>query len=458
MFNQKTIWFLFVLLALCVSCDQAANTTQDNGPVEVVESEPEPTETTPPPTAVPEGIWVDTTEDLGPISPLVYGTNYGPWMAVTVENQPAFEASGLKYIRFPGGRWGDSHNLRDYQVRQLMVYAEQLDAEVTVSARLLEGSPEQAADLVKMVNEDMGHDIEWWSIGNEPSLYATMQNSPDWDTVHFNEQWRLYADAMLEADPNIKLMGPNTHQFRQDESTNPKDANGLDWMREFLRENGDMVDVVTFHRYPFPDSMMDPLPTVDMLRDNSPEWDEIIPKIREVIMEETGRDIPIGVMEINSNWSDVSGGDATPDSHYNAIWWGDVLTRLIKQDVYMVTHFALQSKSAGWAMLGRTTVRPTYYTYQLFHQLGEDRVFVHSDDEMINILAAKRDDGALTVLMINRADDPISHPFSVDGESQMEADERWVLDLEHNAENTGNSSIDGSIELPGQSMTLLVFK
>ncbi|MEM8863846.1 MAG: hypothetical protein AAGD96_36520, partial [Chloroflexota bacterium] len=290
------------------------------------------------------------------------------------------------------------------------------------------------------------------------SLYATMQNSPQWETSYFNKQWRLYADAMIEADPNIKLMGPNTHQFRQDESTNPKDENGLDWMREFLRENGDMIDVVTFHRYPFPDSMMDPLPTVDMLRENSPEWDEIVPKIREVILEETGREIPIGIMEINSNWSDVSGGDATPDSHYNAIWWGDVLTRMIKQDVYMVTHFALQSKSAGWAMMGRTTVRPTYYTYQMFDQMGEDKVKVHSDDAMVNILAAKRADGTLTLLLINRADDVISHPLSIDGETQLEAAEHWVLNPVHNAENLGATTIDGAVKLPGQSMTVFVFK
>lgn len=461
MLLKRTGWFLFVLLASCVGCSQiepAEQLNESNASNESVEVVEQPTETALPATAVPAGLWVDTTQDLGAISPLVYGTNYGPWMAITVENQPALEASGLKYIRFPGGRWGDTYNLRDYQIRQLMVHADQLDAEITISARLLGSSPEQAADLVKLVNDEMGHDIEWWSIGNEPSLYATMQNSPEWETTHFNEQWRLFANAMLEADPDIRLMGPNTHQFRQDESANPKDENGLDWMREFLKENGDMIDVVTFHRYPFPSSMMDPLPTVEMLRQNSPEWDEIIPKIRQVIQEETGRDIPIGIMEINSNWSDVSGGVATPDSHYNAIWWADVLTRMIKQDVYMVTHFALQSKSSGWAMMGRTTVRPTYYTYQIFDRLGEEKVAVHSDDDMINILAAKRADGALTVLLINRADDPISHPLTIDGVTQLDIAERWVLDPEHNAEDLGPSSTDGNIELPGQSLTLLVFK
>ena len=46
-------------------------------------------------------------------------------------------------------------------------------------------------------------------------------------------------------------------------------------------------------------------------------------------------------MEISSNYTDVAGGDATPDSFYNAIWWGDVLGRMINQEVDMVTQFAL---------------------------------------------------------------------------------------------------------------------
>ena len=451
---RKIVRFLFVLgiCSFLYACSQAAVPE----PVIEVEATEVPTEE-PIPTEVPAGLWVDTTQDLGPISPLVYGTNYGPWMVVTVENQPAFEASGLTYLRFPGGRWGDTYDLRDYQLRQLKTHVEQIDATVTISTRLLGGSPAQSADLVKMANDEFDLGVEWWSIGNEPSLYVALQDATEWDTVHFNQQWRLHAEAILEVDPSIKLMGPNTHQFRQDESTNPKDENGLDWMREFLRENGDMVEVVTFHRYPFPVSRSNPLPTVDMLRDNSSEWDEIIPTIREVIREETGRDIPIGIMEVNSNYSDVSGDIATPDSHYGAIWWGDVLTRLIKQDVFMVTHFALQNNTAGWGMMGRVDVRPAYYTYQLFQRLGENKVAVHSDDEMINILGARRADGALTVLLINRADDAIVHPLSIDGETGLVANERWVLDLEHNAENMGESSLDGMIELPGQSMTLLVF-
>ncbi|MFT5197121.1 MAG: hypothetical protein ACI85U_004161 [Candidatus Promineifilaceae bacterium] len=459
---RKITWLLFGLLlfATIVSCgqsDQAEVVANAETTVTVAMPIIEPTEPTASP--VSAGIWIDPSAALNEISPLVYGTNYGPWQAVSVENQPAFEASGLKFLRFPGGRWGDSNNLRDYHIKQLMAHVDQLDGDVTISARLLDGTPEQAADLMRLVNDKLGHDVRYWSIGNEPSLYADLQKADEWDTVYFNQQWRLFADAMLAVDPEITLLGPNTHQFLADESANPKDENGLDWMREFLKANGDMVDVVTFHRYPFPQSKTNPLPTVDQLRENSREWDQIIPKIRQVIKEETGRDIPIGVMEINSNWSNASGGDATPDSHFGGIWWADVLARMIQQDVDMVTHFALQSKSAGWAMLGRIDVRPTYYVYQLYQKLGETRLASGSDDRYVTVLAARRAaDDALTVVLINLADDPVTHSFQIGDETAVSVDEVWLFDPEHNAENLGSVELNGSIELPGQSMTLLVIK
>ncbi len=452
--------FVLSLIILVAGCSQAEAPAPVADEVdEAVQAEPTEAPTEAPATPVPAGVWIDPSQSLGEINPLVYGTNYGPWQAVTVENMPRLDESGLKFIRFPGGRWGDSNNLRDYQIRQLMTHVDQIDGDVTISARLLGGTPEQAADLVKLVNEELGHDVRLWSIGNEPSLYRTMQQAEEWDTVYFNEQWRQFAEAMLAVDPEITMLGPNTHQFRTDESTNPKDVNGLDWMREFLKVNGDLVDVVTFHRYPFPTNLADPIPPREELRNNSEEWDEIIPKIREVILEETGRDIPIGIMEINSNWSDAAGSETTPDSHLNAIWWADVLARMIKQDVDMVTHFALQSNKSGWALMNRTDVRPTYYTYQVYDHLGETKVAAGSDERYVTVLAAERDsDSALTILLINRADDPMTVPFEIAGETSVSASERWLFDAEHNAENLGAASLDGTIELPGLSMTLLVIE
>jgi hypothetical protein len=47
---------------------------------------------------------VDVNAVVGEISPFVYGANYGPHSAVTVDLFEVAENAGLTFLRFPGGR------------------------------------------------------------------------------------------------------------------------------------------------------------------------------------------------------------------------------------------------------------------------------------------------------------------------------------------------------------------
>lgn len=422
---------------------------------------PAPTNTavpSPEPTVIPSGLYVDAVEPVAEINPLVYGTNYGPWTVVTVDVQDEFAASGLTYLRFPGGRWGDTFDIQEYQLDQFFDLADQIDAEMTISVRLLGGTPEAAAELVRYVNIEQERGVRYWSIGNEPSLYVDLQGASEWDTAFYNEQWRIIAEAMKEVDPSIELLGPNIHQFSAPFEARPKDPSGNDWLRDFLEANGDMVDVVTVHRYPFPQSRMDPLPTIDDLRNNSKEWDDLVPALRQEIRDVLGKDLPIGVMEINSNYTDVAGGEATPDSYYNAIWWGDVLGRMINQDVDMVTHFVINNGRAGLGLLGRTEPRPIYFTYLLYQQMGDQRLFSQSDDELVSVVAARRDDGMVTVILVNLGDEAVTKPLAIRGVEAETAVSTTILAPDQFAEEIGATDFANGVTLPGQSMTLLVIE
>lgn len=447
-------------LLLTISLISAIGCANSTSPQPLTPSPAPPTETPlppPTPTVIPDGLYVDATAPSSPISPLVYGTNYGPWLVVTVDVQEEFEASGLTYLRFPGGRWGDTHDIREYHIDQFMDLAATIDAEVTISVRLLGGTPEKAAELVRYVNIEEGHGVTYWSIGNEPSLFIDLQDAPEWDTTYYNEQWRLFATAMLEVDPDIQLIGPNIHQITADPTGRPKDPSGNDWLETFLQTNGDLVDVVTFHRYPFPISRTDPIPTIDQLRDNPQEWDDIIPAVRETVIEITGEDKPLGIGEINSNYTDTFGFETSPDGFYNAIWWGDVLGRLINQEVDMVNHFALtQIKNSGWGMLGKRDVRPTYYVYQLYQQFGDELLFSETDDPYVSIVAARRDDGAITVMLTNLTDEAQEKPLQIVGVDTAKADV-WTIEPEVFAKNLGEMEVGSTVTLPSQSMRLLVF-
>jgi len=267
---------------------------------------------------------------------------------------------------------------------------------------------------------------------------------------------------MKEVDPTIELVGAEINQFSHDPSggatTNfgPRDE---EWFVEFLKANGDLVDVVSFHRYPFPRSRVSGPPSIAELRQSAQEWDRIIIHARELIHRHTGRDLPIAVTEFNSAYDKSVGGDATPDSHYNAIWMADVLGRMVKNGVFMANEWALTAKGGygGLGLIAQDDVFPAYYTYQLYRKFGEELVYSSSDAPELSIYAARRADSALTVMVINLSLEEKEKALRIGDQAGVEA-ETWLFDPSHKAENLGKLPLSGKISFPGQSITLYIIK
>lgn len=433
-----------ILLSACV----AANTL----PTEL------PSTLTPvPPTPVSGGIYINPTQSHGPISPYVYGINTGPWASVPFErNQDALDLQ-FKFLRYPGGSWGDQNNLQKYQIDQYVAYSRQMGAEPSICVRVPGSTPEKAAELVRYTNIDKGYAVKYWCIGNEPTLYQTTDIGKDYDTARFNQVWREFAVAMKAVDPSILIYGPEVHQYTANPDANPKDTNGLDWMDEFLKSNGDLVDIVSIHRYPFP---RDPniTTTVEDMRANPSEWESIIPYLRSRVQELTGRDLPIAVTEINSHWSQAVGTQASPDSFYNALWWADVLARLIRQDVEIVTYFMLPTGAGGFGLFSRMAeIRPTYYAFKIYQHFGSELVDAVSGTPDITAYAALRQDGRLTVMVINLSSDNQSLPMQIVGNWNLT--ESWLFDSTHSVEQVEKHTFSNgsAVTFPAQSINLIVF-
>ncbi|MCU0515077.1 MAG: hypothetical protein MUE40_21180 [Anaerolineae bacterium] len=280
----------------------------------------------------------------------------------------------------------------------------------------------------------------------------------DYSVADLNAQWRPIAEAMLAVDPNIILIGPDLSQYPGTAAENPRDVNGTDWLEGFLEVNGDMVDIVAVHRYPFPRGNRS-ITRVDDLRNNAREWETIIPFLRAAVERSTGGTRPVAVTEINSHWSRVSEGEATPDSFYNAIWYADVLGRLIRQRVEIVTYFEFYgAEGRPLSLIDRYVVRPTYYTYQLYSRFGTTLVSATAPDDLVTIYAATREDGALTLMIVNLADDAQTRTLALTGFTPGGPAAVFRLDAEHNAASLGTTALDAGslITLPGQSVTLYI--
>jgi len=231
------------------------------------------------------------------------------------------------------------------------------------------------------------------------------------------------------------------------------------WFVDFLKANGDLVDIVSFHRYPFPRSSRSGPPTKDELRQNAQEWDQIIIHARELIHQHAGRDLPIAITEFNSAYDKSVGGEATPDSHFNAIWLADVLGRMIKNGVFMANEWALTAKggAGGLGLVGQYDVYPAYYTYQLYRRFGTGLVYSSSDDPDVSIYAARREDGALTVIVVNLSLEEKVKAIDIEGQAEVQA-EAWLFDPDHKAENIGTLEISNSITIPPESVILYIIQ
>ncbi len=415
------------------------------------------------PSPIPDTLYVNPSQSLGMISPLIFGSNYGPWQVVSVDMLQAAYDSGVTILRFPAGSWGDHNNVATYQIDQFMTFANKVGATAIFNVRLLDGTPEQAAEMVRYTNIEKKYNVQYWAIGNEPTLYnGELKNRGEtYDIQRFNREWRIFAEAMKKVDPTIKLVGAEINQFSYDytpgATTNFSERDEA-WFIEFLKANGDLVDVVSFHRYPFPRTNVSGPASIDELRQNAQEWDKIIIHARELIHQYAGRDIPIAITEFNSDYSHSVGGEATPDSHFNAIWLSDVLGRLIKNDVYMANHWLLASKGGlgGWGLVGAWVIQPSYYVYQLYKQFGSELVYSSSDDPDLSIYAARREDGSFTVIIINLAREEKTKAIRIEDHDEVQA-ETWLFDPSHTAEYAGKTDITGNITVPAQSMTLYIF-
>lgn len=448
---MRRILSTFISLFFLVSCIGAA--TSSPTPI------PTPGRSA---TPYPNALYVNPDISLGEISPLVYGSNYGPWLVVSMDMLPKAYESGITILRFPGGAWGDHNNVTRYQIDQFMTFAEKVGADAMFNVRLLGGTPEQAAEMVRYTNIEKQYKVKYWGIGNEPTLYNSevKKFKETYDTVRFNKEWREFALAMKAVDPSIKLIGAEINQFSfsyQDGKTTNFSEWDETWFIDFLKANGDLVDIVSFHRYPFPRSSVSGPPTMEELSKNAQEWDEIILHARELMLEHTGRDLPIAITEFNSAYDKSVGGEATPDSHLNAIWMADVLGRMIQNDVFMANVWSLVTKGGygGLGLIGQSDVMPSYYTYQLYKRFGTELIYSSSSYGDVSIYAARRKDGALTLMLVNLSPEARIKPLVVEGRPTVKG-EAWFFDESHRAENIGIMESAGTVELPAQSVLLLI--
>jgi alpha-L-arabinofuranosidase len=357
---------------------------------------------------------IDTTQILREIPSTVYGANFGLLNVIPVDLIEEALNSGVYFWRFPGGRVGDVQDLQNSQIDSFIRDARTYGMEPLIHVRLENGTPENGAEIVEYVNIEKEYNVRYWSVGNEPDLYD------DFDVPRLLSEWREIVLAMKAIDPSIIIVGPDISQFTGEEGNEYLDVRH-NYLRDFLQANGDLVDVVSVHRYPFPQNNQQT--TIADLRANAPEWTEYAQNLRRYADDYGRSEMQMGFMETNSHWSATIGGEATADSRYHAVWWADVLGRLITENVDFVAYYSMQSNDqlGVFGLMARFEVRPTYYVYQLYKNFGNRLVFTQSSDNDVRIYGALNDNNQLTMIVINLSDDEKTRSLVLNGSEGGEA-------------------------------------
>jgi len=374
--------------------------------------------------SAPATITVHADQPLAPVSPLLFGHNYGPWMNITDPYIALYRDIGATLLRFPAGNWGDENDLFPNNLDDLATLARALGAEVVVQARLFRGTPEKAAQVVRYCNVEHDYNFRYWEIGNEPDLYKNRRRrdgDPEFNVEWYNARFREFAMAMKAVDPDIQIAGPVvTGGWRE-------------WMPAFIAANGDIVDVLSWHWYAHGDELSDAAALATPY-----QIEEQIETIRAWWRDPTVNPLgyqrpvpPLLLSEYSISWA--SSRHRHLGSEIDALWSAEVVGRMANLGLEMAAHFALQG--TNWhGMIGMLEdPRPVYGIYHLYAHWGTTQVAVESSDEaLLPAFASLRDDGSLALLVVNK--DPAQvreatvnvRGFRVGKQAQV-----WLQDEEH---------------------------
>ena len=326
-----------------------------------------------------------------------------------------------------GSRWLTTSHMDDFVELSRAVGADPL-----IAVNMKTATAQQAADMVRYANVERGYGVTWWQLGNEPDHRDGETSGPD----EYARDAITFARAMRDVDPSIKLVGGEIMT-----GAHVMGSNGArDWMTPILQQAGRELNGVSWHYYPLDSNQQSSgssaYPTVENLfQETATDWrpssltfaNEVFPHLkrqRDAYAPGAG----IWVTEIaedsaNGGHPDIVGTTA------GMLWTADVMGRFAAHGPTAVVKFLFASGSGHQFTLldPERNPRPAYYAYWLLaRHFGDDIAYAKSDDiRSVAVHSAVRDDGAVTILLVNKRTDARAVTIDLQGFSATSA-QRYV--------------------------------
>jgi alpha-N-arabinofuranosidase len=222
-------------------------------------------------------VFVNTSQVLRRIPRTVYGTNLewvfggnGIWNPMLDNLDPDIvgltRALGPTLMRYPSGFFADfyhwksatgdrktrppgrmlhvgSETTSDFGSDEALQFAAATDSQLMLMVNITTGTPEEAAEWVRYVNNGSRY-VRYWEIGNEPYVdLGQIDPSIAAETPQsYAEKFRAFALAMKEADPTIRVGAAMDFGYGYT-TYHPYPT----WTEDVLNAAGTLIDFISVH-------------------------------------------------------------------------------------------------------------------------------------------------------------------------------------------------------------------
>ncbi len=373
-----------------------------------------------------------------------FGLNTAVWDAYfdTTNTLELLRGIDCQALRFPGGSLSDEYHWASNKTGsntwtwatsfdKFLHVATNLGAQLCLTVNYGSGTPEEAAAWVRYANITKGSGCRYWEIGNENyGSWEMDTNALPHDPYTYAVRAKEYIAQMKAVDPSIKIgvvavTGEDSYSngYTNHPATNPRTGKSHHgWtpvMLSTLNKLGITPDFLIYHRY-----AQNPGGENDFtLLQSSKTWADDAADLRAQLTDYLG---PVGAaveLLCTENNSVSSGPGKQTTSLVNALFLADSLAQLAQTEFNGLFWWDLrngrdtnENNSAqlfGWReygdyglLSGTADPYPTYYAARLlqhFMRGGDAVVEATTDYALLSAYAARRTNGELALLIINKS-------------------------------------------------------
>lgn len=378
----------------------------------------------------------------------LFGINAVMWDSYfdTPGTVSALRELDVQALRFPGGspaddyHWASNRNGNNLWTwatpfSGFIHVATNIHAQVFITVNYGSGTPDEAAAWVRCANVTNHCGFKYWEIGNENyGNWEHEENSPPHDPVAYARRAKEYFRQMKAADPSIKVGVVVTGSWKERAGVL---LDALKQMRlgTFVTEgyqgwNAKMLatlmqlgvrpDWVSVHRYP---QNIGGYESDASLLQSTAWWMAAAATVRRQLQTYFGAaNAKVELLCTENNSMSQSTGKQTT-SLVNGLYLADSFGQIAQTEFNSFLWWNLRNMKDrnannspalyGWRqygdhgiMCGNDTRYPTFYTFKLlkyFAREGDQIVRATSDNKLLSAFAARRGDGTLALLVINKS-------------------------------------------------------